>query len=69
MWDQVNDSHAPNLEQNITDSSPIGQWFVPDLDYLEVVQLWVRDGDPTDHALPPRTRERSPGGTGPLPHR
>ena len=43
IWDQTNDSFAPPLTQNVIIYSPIGQEFVPNLTYLDVVQLWIMD--------------------------
>lgn len=42
-WDQSNDSFIPLLTQNASIYSPIGQEFVPNLTYLDVVQLWIQD--------------------------
>jgi hypothetical protein len=67
VWDQVYDCQFPTLREYILDSSPVGQEFVPDLDYLEVVQLWVHDADPrpgSDGVF--RVRIHSGSITGPL---
>ena len=41
LWDQTNDWFNPSLSQSIEHFSPIGQEFTPNLDYVEVFQLWI----------------------------
>ena len=43
VWDQVNDSFIPGNLNSIIHIAPIGQEFVPSLDYLEVVEVWACD--------------------------
>ncbi len=41
IWDQVNDSFTPGNLNSIIHIGPIGQEFIPSLDYLEVVEVWA----------------------------
>ena len=47
VWDQTNDVMDPLPEpmssHNVIMFSPVGQEFVPNLEYLDVVQLWLSD--------------------------
>ncbi len=42
-WDQTNDSFTPGHMGSVDYFTPFGQEFVPNLDCLEVIELWVGD--------------------------